>query len=78
MVTVTTTRATTYQQTAKATKAALKVGQCATAIGSTDDTGAVTARSIAVSPPMNGACGGFGGFGGFGGRFRGPGSGGSA
>jgi hypothetical protein len=67
MVTVTTTGATSYQQTGAATKAALKVGQCATAIGSTDDTGAVTARSIAVSPPTNGTCG-FGGFGGFRGR----------
>jgi hypothetical protein len=63
-VTVTTTAATTYDETASATKAALVVGQCATAVGTMDDTGAVTARTIAVRPPTNGTCSaGFGGFG---------------
>jgi hypothetical protein len=70
-VTVTTTSATTYREMEAATKANLKVGLCATAIGATDDTGAVTARTIALSPATSTGCTfGFGG--GFGrGRFGG-------
>ncbi len=68
LVTVTTSPTTTYEQTSASTKAALVVGQCATAIGAMDDTGAVTARSISVRPPTNGTCSN--GFGGAGGRFR--------
>lgn len=61
-VTVTTTSATTYRQLEAATKAALKVNLCATAFGATDDTGAVTARSIALSTAgANGCSAGFGG-----------------
>ncbi len=74
-VTVTTTSATTYRENETVTKANLKVGLCATAIGATDDTGAVTARTIALSTPTSSGCTlGFGG--GFGrGRFGGGGSG---
>lgn len=64
MVTVTTTSATTYREMETGTKANLKVGLCATAIGNTDDTGAVTARTIALSSPTSTGCtAGFGGFG---------------
>lgn len=68
-VTVTTTPTTTFRQQTTATKADLKVGLCATAVGSTDSTGAVTARTIALSTAgANGCTTGFGGFGrGFGG-----------
>jgi hypothetical protein len=68
-VTVTTTSATTYRQLESATKANLKVELCATAIGATDDTGAIAARSIALSTPAASGCSaGFGG-----GRFGGGG-----
>ena len=58
--TVTTTSGTTYMQTESATAAALVVGQCATAFGPSDDTGAVTATSISVRPPGPNGCAGFG------------------
>ena len=68
-VTVTATPTTTYSTTQDATAAAIVVGQCARAIGSADTTGAVTAQSLTISVPVNGAC--TTGF-----RFRGgPGSG---
>jgi hypothetical protein len=61
-VTVTTTSATKYQQIESATKSNLKVGLCASAFGTTDDTGAVTARTISLSTPgANGCTMGFGG-----------------
>lgn len=68
-VTVTTTSSTRYSKTVTATPAALAVGECVTAIGKTDDTGAVTASSIAIGAKVNGSCstgfgrrpGGFGG-----------------
>jgi hypothetical protein len=68
-VTVTTTSSTKYSKTVTATSAALAVGECVTAIGKTDDTGAVTASNIAIEQKVNGSCStGFGrGPGGFGG-----------
>jgi hypothetical protein len=36
----------------------VKVGVCVAASGTTDDTGAVTATSMAVSQPVDGQCGG--------------------
>ncbi len=76
-MTVTTTSSTTYSETETATKANLKVGLCATAIGQTDDTGAVTARTISLNTPTASGCtAGFGG--GLGrGRFGAGGSGGT-
>jgi hypothetical protein len=71
-VEVTTTAATTYTKTVSATAKALAVGQCVTAIGSANDTGAITATTIASQPPVNGECGG-----GFGARRTGTGSGGT-
>jgi hypothetical protein len=56
-VTVTVTAGTTYTTMAKGTAADVKVGLCVRADGSTDNTGAVTARTIAVTPPANGQCG---------------------
>lgn len=60
---------TTYTKTAGATSSALAVGECVTAIGPADDTGAITARTIAISKPgPNGCTAGAGRFrGGFGG-----------
>jgi hypothetical protein len=55
-VKVTTTSTTTYTKTVKATAKDLAVGQCVTAIGAADDTGAVTATAIASQPPVNGEC----------------------
>ena len=60
-IAVTVAGATSYTTTTSATATALKVGLCVTAIGSASQTGAVTARSISISPPVNGSCsGGFG------------------
>jgi hypothetical protein len=58
-VTVTVDGRTTYTATAKGAAADVKIGVCVAANGTTDDTGAVTARSIAVSAPQDGQCGGF-------------------
>jgi len=59
--TVTTTPATTVTATVAATSTALHVGQCVTATGSADSTGAVTATRIALSTPgPNGCTVGFG------------------
>jgi hypothetical protein len=61
-VTVKTTAATTYTKTVPASSKDLAVGQCVTAIGSANDTGAVTATVIASQPAVNGDCAsGFGG-----------------
>lgn len=60
--TVTTSGSTTYTTTASATSAAIKTGECAIAMGTADSTGAVTANSVMLSKPVNGACtSGFGG-----------------
>lgn len=64
--TVTTSGTTTYTTTATATSAAIKVGECATAIGTADSTGSVAARSLSLSQAVNGQC--TSGFGRFGGR----------
>ncbi len=58
-VTVTVAAGTTYTTTAKGAASDVKVGTCVAADGSTDQTGAVTARTIAISPPQDGQCGGF-------------------
>ena len=49
---------TTYTTTAKGAAPDVKVGVCVAATGTTDDTGAVTASTIAVSQPQDGQCGG--------------------
>lgn len=75
---VTVSGTTTYTTTQDADSSALVVGQCATAMGDSDDTGAVTADTISVSDPVDGACTtGFGGGGGFGGGAPGQGGSGS-
>jgi hypothetical protein len=59
--TISLTASTSYSETAKATSTALKVGECVTATGSADSTGAVTATRIALSTPgPNGCTVGFG------------------
>lgn len=73
---VTVMSSTIYTETVSATKSALEVGRCATAEGATNSTGAVSARSIAVTDPVNGQCLTGGGFGGFGFGGFGPGAGG--
>jgi len=57
-MTVTVSGDTTYTKTAAGAAADVKVGVCVAASGTTDDTGAVTATTIAVSQPVDGACGG--------------------
>ncbi|MGZ4597471.1 MAG: DUF5666 domain-containing protein [Actinomycetes bacterium] len=63
-VRVTTAPATTYTSTVAATARDLEVGQCVQAVGTTDDTGSVTATRISTEPAVDGECGG-----GFGGGF---------
>jgi hypothetical protein len=73
--TVTFTSKTVFTKSAPATSAAIAVGQCATAFGSADQTGAITANAISIRAPTSGQCvAAFGGFGGgFGRRFGGRG-----
>jgi hypothetical protein len=72
-VEVTTTTATTYTKTVSASAKNLAVGQCVTAIGSANDTGAVTATLIASQPAVAGECST-----GFGARRPGAGAGGTS
>lgn len=58
-VTVAVNAKTVYSTTAKGSVSDVKVGQCLRAEGETDDTGAVTATAIALTPPTDGECGGF-------------------
>jgi Domain of unknown function (DUF5666) len=58
---------TRYSQTEAAKAGALKVGECATAFGSANSIGAVTATRLTVTQPTSSGCSAFGGFGGFGG-----------
>ena len=55
-VTVTTSADTTWTTSAKATSKDVKVGRCVSSFGRSDSTGAITAASIAVSPPVKGQC----------------------
>ncbi len=55
-VTVTIGSSATITKTVSSDASALKVGLCAWANGSTDNTGAVTATSIRLSDAVNGAC----------------------
>jgi len=60
--TVTLTDATTFTEDAKVSSSALKLGECVTATGSTNSTGAVAATKIALSTAgPNGCSSGFGG-----------------
>jgi hypothetical protein len=61
-ITIVTSAKTTYTSTEEADSSAVKVGKCLTGRGKADDTGAVTATSIAITDPVNGQCG-VGGFG---------------
>jgi hypothetical protein len=72
--TVDVTPATTFSETVSATASALVVGKCATAVGKTDTSGAVTATRIAVTDPGAQGCrvGGRFGFGGNGGAATAP------
>lgn len=54
--TVTTSASTTFLKTQTADKAALVVGQCATAVGQADDAGTVTATAISVRAPGPNGC----------------------
>jgi hypothetical protein len=55
-VTVRTTATTTWTRTTTGTAKDLAVGQCVTALGKADDTGAVTATTIATRPAQDGQC----------------------
>jgi hypothetical protein len=65
--TVTLSSATTITSEKSATASAIKVGRCATARGSADSSGTVTATALVITDPANGQCGAFGSFGSFGG-----------
>lgn len=56
-VAVTVSAQTTYTRQAAGSAADVKVGSCATARGQADDTGAITAETIAISPQQDGSCG---------------------
>lgn len=61
-VTIMTTGTTKLTKEVPATKSALAVGQCARAMGAADEKGAIAARTITVSAPVDGSCrSGFGG-----------------
>lgn len=55
-VTVLVSGATTYRNTVEGTADDVAVGQCLQADGTADDTGAVTATRIVVTPSTNGEC----------------------
>lgn len=55
-ITVNTSSATTYSKVVATDSSALVVGQCAAAVGPMDSTGSITAKSITLSPPVNGDC----------------------
>jgi hypothetical protein len=54
--TVQTAATTVYTRRRSASAKALVVGRCITALGKADDTGSITAASIAVRPSENGSC----------------------
>jgi hypothetical protein len=61
---VVTTQTTTFSKTITTDKSSVAVGECVTALGPSDDTGAVTATSISIRQPgPNGCQSGFGGAG---------------
>jgi len=74
-VTVTLTSSTTLTQTVKGAESDLAVGSCVSANGTADSLGTITAKTVTISQPVNGSCGG--GFGGFGGGFGGGAGGGA-
>jgi hypothetical protein len=77
--TVTFDSTTTFTMQKAGTASDVVVGVCVLAQGKADDTGALTATTIAVSPAANGTCvTGFGGRGGFGGPTPNPGSSGAS
>lgn len=55
-VTVTVSSSTTYTETQSATATDVKTGICMSANGTTDSTGALTAKRITLSQPVNGTC----------------------
>jgi hypothetical protein len=64
-VKVTTSSSTTYKESQGAASSALAVGDCVTAAGSNDSTGAVTASSVQITSTGSSSCtSGFGGVGG--------------
>jgi hypothetical protein len=77
--TVTFDSTTTFAMQKAGTASDVVVGVCVLAQGKTDDTGALTATTIAVSPAVDGTCvTGLGGRGGFGGPTPNPGSSGAS
>lgn len=55
-VTVRTTPTTTFLKLVPASASEVALGECATAFGSADQTGAVAASSVSLRPAANGAC----------------------
>ena len=62
---VTFTSSTSFTKSVTATSSAVVVGQCATALGPADQTGAITAASVTIRAPASSGCvtSAFGGFG---------------
>jgi hypothetical protein len=56
VVTVQVTGTTSYRQTGPSGPSALAVGECVTAVGPSSSTGAVTARTVAISQPGPSGC----------------------
>ncbi|MGH9056044.1 MAG: DUF5666 domain-containing protein [Acidimicrobiales bacterium] len=54
------TSSTAYMERSEGSAANLAVGDCVTAQGSTDSTGAVSATSVSITPAVNGICSSFG------------------
>ena len=77
--TVNVSKSTKFTKSERVAAGTLKVGECATATGSTNNIGAVSATTLIVTQPTSSGCSAFGGFGGFGGGRGGSGgSGGGA
>ena len=77
--TVDVSKSTKFTKSERVAAGTLKVGECATATGSTNNIGAVSATTLIVTQPTSSGCSAFGGFGGFGGGRGGSGgSGGGA
>jgi hypothetical protein len=62
-ITVTVSGLTTYSKTEMAKASSLRIGECATAYGSTNDIGTLTAARLTVTQATGIGCPAFGGFG---------------
>jgi hypothetical protein len=73
--TVNVSKSTKYSKSERVAAGSLKVGECVTATGATNNIGAVSATTLIVTQATSSGCPTFAGFGGFGGGFGGRGGG---